>query len=289
MAKSRQAVVLVTGASSGLGNAVATFLAKKSLKVYGTSRDPSARPRKADEFFDLLPMDSADGDSVEAAVAEVLRREGRIDALVCNAGMGIAGPVEETPVDEAVRQMDVNFFGAVRAVKAVLPEMRAKGGTILVIGSMAGLTGIPFQAYYSASKYALEGFVESLRLELKPFPVRLAIVEPGDFRTGFTAARKILTRPDSPYAAYASNAISQMERDERGGALPILMARLVHRLLSKRRLATRYRVGMLFQRVFIAAKPFIPSGLFELGFSAMYGLLPAAAPGKPAKAAPPRP
>jgi len=278
MSEPKQAVVLVTGASSGLGNAVATFLAKKGMTVYGTSRDPAARTRRADEFFELVAMDAADGTSVERAVAGILEKEGRLDAVICNAGMGIAGPVEETPVEEAVRQLDVNFFGAVRVIRASLPALRRDGGRILVVDSMAGRTGIPFQAYYSASKYALEGLVESLRLELRPFPVQATLIEPGDFRTGFTSARRMLTAPGSPYASWAAAAIGQMEKDERAGASPILMARLALKLLGRKKLAVRYTVGMPIQRLFMVLKRFLPAALFELGFAAMYGLL-----GKPAE------
>lgn len=273
MAKTDMPVALVTGASSGLGNAVATHLAKKGLRVYGTSRNPAQAERKDDEFFELVAMDAGSMESVQSAVDLVLSREGRIDVLVCNAGMGIAGSVEETPLADIERQMDVNFIGAVRAIKAVLPAMRDKGITILVVGSMAGRTGIPFQAFYSASKFALEGFVESLRLELKPFPVRLAIIEPGDFRTGFTAARKTLVPDGSPYARFAKAAIGQMEKDEQNGAWPIDMARLVLKLARAKRLRTRYTVGMPVQRVFMVLKRWLPDGLFELGFAAMYGLL----------------
>lgn len=264
---------MVTGASSGLGNAIATHLAKKGMRVYGTCRNPSQAKRKDDEFFELIAMDSSDAESVQTAVDTVLKREGRIDLLVCNAGMGIAGPVEETPLADIEQQMDVNFMGAVRAVKAVLPAMRQRGMTILLVGSMAGRTGIPFQAFYSASKFALEGFVESLRLELRPFPVRLAIIEPGDFRTGFTAARKKLAKDGSPYERYAQAAIGQMEKDEQNGAWPIDMARLVLKLAQARRLKTRYTVGMPIQRVFMMIKRWLPDSLFELGFAALYGLL----------------
>lgn len=268
-----QPVVLVTGATSGLGNAVATFLAKKGYTVYGTGRDPESRQRKADEFFELVRMDASEPGSPAAAVAAVLEREGRLDAVVCNAGMGIAGPVEETPIEDAVRQMDVNFFGAVRVIQAALPALRRKGGRIIVVGSMAGRTGIPFQAFYSASKYALEGLVESLRLELRPFPVQATIVEPGDFRTGFTASRKTVTAEGSPYARWAAAAIGQMEKDERSGAYPIEMARLVLKLLGKRKLAVRYSVGMPIQRVFMVLKALLPARAFEFGFAALYGLL----------------
>ena len=271
MAENGKRVVLVTGASSGLGNACATYLSKKGYAVYGTSRDPQAAQRKADEFFELIRMDAEDDDSVKLAVDYVLEKEGRIDVLLCNAGMGIAGPVEETPAPEAARQMDVNFLGAARVVTATLPSMRKTGGTILVTGSIAGRAGVPFQAYYSASKFALEGFVESLRMELKPFPVRIAIVEPGDFRTGFTAARSTAAVPEgSPYREAMVRAIGVMEHDEREGSNPIEMARLVYALLGRKRLRVRYTVGPLFERFAAGLKRVIPSRWYEAIMASYY-------------------
>ncbi|PKL08302.1 MAG: short-chain dehydrogenase/reductase [Spirochaetae bacterium HGW-Spirochaetae-7] len=227
MADRKRTGVLVTGSSSGLGNAIATQLAKGN----------------------------------------------RIDALVCCAGMGIAGAVEETPIAEASRQMDVNFMGVVRIVKAVLPGMRENGGTILVVGSMAGLTGIPFQSFYSASKYALEGFVESLRMELCGFPVRVALIEPGDFKTGFTSARRILGLGEgSPYAVAGRRAIGVMEDSERAGYDPVLVARLALKLISRKRLRSRYTVGPGFQKFAMVLKRFIPHRLYEALFMIYYKL-----------------
>lgn len=273
MAERKRVVALVTGASSGLGNAVATQLAKKGYAVYGASRSAETRQRKADEFFEPVTMDASSDGSVSAAVAYVLAKEGRIDALVCCAGMGIAGAVEETPVAEAIRQMDVNFIGVVRIVQSVLPGMRKAGGTILVIGSMAGLTGIPFQSFYSASKYALEGFVESLRMELCQFPVRVALIEPGDFRTGFTSARRILgLGADSPYAVQGRRAIKVMEDSERAGSDPVIVARLVLSLLARKKLRSRYTVGPGVQKFAMVLKRFLPHRLYELLIMANYQL-----------------
>jgi NAD(P)-dependent dehydrogenase (short-subunit alcohol dehydrogenase family) len=168
MPDQKKQVVFISGASSGIGNACAAFLAKKGYIVYGTSRKPAKAPRKADEFFELISMDLSDTASIHAAVKLVLEKEGRIDVLLCNAGMGISGPVEESPLEDIRRQMDINFLGAVQLIQAVLPAMRQAGsGRILVTGSIAGRIGLPFQAFYSASKFALEGFVEALRMEIR--------------------------------------------------------------------------------------------------------------------------
>ncbi|MBN1518791.1 MAG: SDR family oxidoreductase [Spirochaetales bacterium] len=275
MADTRKRVVLVTGASSGIGNSTATYLAKKGYKVYGTSRAPDSRPRRADEFFELVKMDTQNSDSVRKALDGILSAEGRLDALICNAGMGISGPVEETPIDDVIRQMDVNFVGTVRTIQAVLPSMRvAGGGTILVLSSIMGKVALPFQSFYTASKFALEGFMEGLRMETRRFGIRAALIEPGDFRTGFTASRrKAELAEGSPYGPWVNSALGIAEHDEQNGADPILIARLAHRLIQARSLKARYTVGPFAQRALIALRPFLPDALVEFGVMAMYGQL----------------
>ncbi|OHD19576.1 MAG: hypothetical protein A2Y38_25220, partial [Spirochaetes bacterium GWB1_59_5] len=280
----RKRVVLVTGASSGIGNASATQLAKKGYAVYGTSRFPEDRRRRADEFFELIRMDVTDDDSVSTAVAYIVAREGHIDALLCCAGIGIAGAVEETPITEASRQFDVNFLGVARTVQAVLPAMKATGGSILILGSMAGLVGVPFQAYYSASKFALEGFVDSLRMELadagimirrksgnkvekrreKKTGVQVSLIQPGDFKTGFTAARAVFGLAEGgPYTEAGRRALSVMEESEKAGSDPILVARLVLKLLNRKRIKARYAVGPLAQRFAMAMRIMLPRSIQE--------------------------
>ncbi len=274
MAEQRRKVVFISGASSGIGNSCAAFLAKKGFIVYGTSRNPSKAQRKADEFFNLLPMDILDGESVRQAVASVLDKEGCIDLLLCNAGMGIAGPAEETPLEDAQRQMDTNFLGAVRLIQETLPAMRKAGrGMILVTSSIGGRIGLPFQAFYSASKFALEGFVDALRMEIKHFGVQAALIEPGDFRSGFTASRnKLATEEGGPYAELAAAALNKAEADENGGADPVAIARLVHKLALSERLKPRYTVGSFAQRLAVVLKDFLPDTLVERGVMSYYGM-----------------
>ncbi len=275
MTELKKQVVFISGASSGIGNACAAFLAKKGHLVYGTSRKPAKAQRKADEFFELIAMDLSDAASIQAAVRLVLEKEGRIDLLVCNAGMGISGPAEESPLEDIRRQMDTNFLGSVQLIQAALPAMRQAGsGKILVTSSIAGRIGLPFQAFYSASKYALEGFVEALRMEIKGFGIQATLIEPGDFRSGFTEARqKAAPLPASPYAEAAGIALAKAEQDEINGGYPIDIARLVLALMRAKRLAVRYTVGSLGQRIAAAIKPLLPSRFAEFLIMAYYGLL----------------
>ena len=261
-------VVLVTGATNGLGKACAEHLAARGYRVYGTGRKPSS-PEAGGVI--LLSLDVTDDQSVRKAVREILDREGRIDAVVCNAGYGIAGPVEETPLAEAKSQFETNFFGTLRTIQAVLPSMRAAGrGRVLVVGSMAGLAGVPYQSLYSAAKFALEGLVEALRLEMKAFGIRCAIVEPGDHRTGFTDARKKSAAPGSPYAAAMERSLGAREKEERNGSDPADMARLVERLLRTDRLRVRYMVGPGFQKLAMTLKRVLPSRTYEWIMSSYY-------------------
>src|SRR5258708_5074118 len=148
-------IALITGASSGIGRACAAHLAARGIRVYGTSRNPPT--------FTMLRVDVTDDQSVQSAIAAILQREGRLDIVVNNAGIAIAGPLELTSIEEAKRQIDVNLFGAFRVCRAVLPIMRRQGGGYIVnVGSIGGLIAIPYQPLYSASKLAPEGMTESL-------------------------------------------------------------------------------------------------------------------------------
>lgn len=271
-------VVLITGASSGIGKACAEFLHGQGYRVYGTSRRAPRAVLETQEGegyqqgFPLIPLDVISDESVERGVGTVLAREGRLDVLVNNAGFGLAGAVEETTVDEAREQFDTNFFGTLRLCRAVLPTMRQQGGGyILNVSSIAGLIGIPFQALYSASKFAVEGFTEALRLEVAPHGIRVVLVEPGDFRTGFTASRRLARAAHSPvYADRQAKALGVMERDETHGATPESVARLVYRIIRKGSPRLRYAVGPASETVALALKRLAPSRLFEWGIASYY-------------------
>jgi NAD(P)-dependent dehydrogenase (short-subunit alcohol dehydrogenase family) len=258
-------VALVTGTSSGLGKAIAADLARDGYRVYGTSRQV-AEPGTSSAGFHLLAMDVDRDASVEAAIASVVRREGRLDVVISNAGMNIAGALEDTSSEEALAQFQTNFFGTHRVCRFSLPHLRLRERAhIVVIGSLGGLFGLPFQGMYCASKFALEGYCEALRMELRGFGVRVAIVEPGDFISGYTAARKIAAAGGerSAFAARFKTALQVMEKDELGGVDPRVISRKVRRIIAADRPALRHQAGAWLQTAAARCKPFLPAGIFE--------------------------
>jgi NAD(P)-dependent dehydrogenase (short-subunit alcohol dehydrogenase family) len=264
-------VVLITGASSGIGAACAELLAQRGFRVYGSSRNPDFRPKS----YQGLQMDVRDDQSVESAIASVLKETGSIDALVNNAGCGLAGAVEDTQTQEALRQMDVNFMGAFRVARAVLPGMRQRrSGVIVNISSLGGVFGLPFQSFYSASKFALEGFTESLRHEVGSLGIRVALVEPGDVKTGFTGSRVLAAAagPASAYAVPFSNCMRIVEKEEGQGVPPELIAVLVCRIIEGKAKGQRYTCGHFSQRLSAVLKRLLPGGLFESIIGSFYGI-----------------
>jgi NAD(P)-dependent dehydrogenase (short-subunit alcohol dehydrogenase family) len=269
-------VVLITGASSGIGKACAEHLHARGFRVYGTSRRAPEAPAPGASGFLQIAMDVTSEDSVAGAMQQILAREGRIDVVLNNAGDGVAGAVEDTSIAEAQRQLDTNFFGVLRVCRAALPIMRAQGsGLIVNISSLGGLVGLPFQGLYSASKFAVEGLTEVLRMEVRPFGVRVTLIEPGDFRTGFTAQRRKAAAADghSAYAVRFGKALAIMERDEAGGADPLAVARLLERIIHTQSPLPRYKVGRFFQKLSTGLlRQILPQKLFEYLLMMSYGL-----------------
>ncbi len=262
---SKGRVALVTGASSGLGRAIANDLQGAGYRVYGTSRKVAGADNPYGDF-ELIKMDIDHDASVEAAIGALVGREGGLDVVVSNAGMGIAGALEDTSSEEAFAQFQTNFFGTHRVCRAALPHLRARERAhIVVVGSIAGLIAVPFQGMYSAAKFALEGYCEALCMELRGSSVRVAIVEPGDFATGFTAARRLTigSGQGSAYRATFEAALAVIEKDETGGADPVLVGRMVRRIIETHRPALRHLVGPFLQTAVARAKPFLPGATFE--------------------------
>ena len=225
-------VVFITGISSGFGLETARLLSQEGHTVYGTvRRDVEPLPK-----VHYLQVDVRDKQAVSETVRQVVEKEGRIDVLINNAGMGIGGPLEFATEEEVRLQMDTNFMGLVHCVDAVLPYMRQqKCGKIIALSSIGGLMGLPFQGFYSASKFAIEGYCEALRLETKSFGIQVVVLRPGDFSTGFTGSRKKVA-DEAALEAYPiyKTAIEKVEHDENGGLKPSVLARKISQIIQKK-------------------------------------------------------
>jgi NAD(P)-dependent dehydrogenase (short-subunit alcohol dehydrogenase family) len=273
MTTQSKGVVLITGASSGIGQACGLHLAAYGYRVYGTSR--RAGPDTPPGALAMIPMDVTSDASVERGVEWVLNREKRLDVVVNNSGIAVAGAIENTSMDEAREQLDVNFFGVLRVCRTVLPILRRqRGGYIVNIGSIGGLIGLPYQAMYSASKFALEGFTESLRLEARPFGIRVVLIEPGDHKTPLTFNRRRVARSDEDQAYLTSfeGAIERMARDEQNGPEPAGVARLLRGIIETPNPRLRYTIGPIAQQAAVFMKRLLPYAITEYAMRAYYGL-----------------
>ena len=255
-------VILVTGVSSGFGRSMACALAAAGHRVYGVSRRELRDPELSRALAGYIQGDLCQMETAERAVAETLAAEGRIDVLINDAGGGIGGALEDTDDEQLHRLMELNFFAMARMCRAALPVMRRQGrGKIINLSSLGGLVGLPFQGAYSASKYAIEGYSEALRCEAAPFGVSVVLVEPGDFRTGFTGSRKIVGE-GSDYSVLRQRAIRRIEKDETGGSDPAVLARLMVALVAREHPRLRYTVGGVGQRLLIKSRRLMGDRLF---------------------------
>jgi NAD(P)-dependent dehydrogenase (short-subunit alcohol dehydrogenase family) len=265
-------VVLITGASSGFGRVTAALLSARGMRVYGTSRQPVEGPLP----YAMVRMDVGDDASVRTAIDGIVADAGRIDVAINNAGIAVSGSVEDTSIEEARLQLETNFLGTVRVIQTVLPHMRERRtGTIINVSSLAGLVGMPFQALYSASKFAVEGLTEGLRLELAPFGVHVVLIEPGDFRTEMTAHRIVARRAEGgAYAAQFRRTLAVYVDGETGGADPMLFARTVERIIAAPSPRVRYLIGSRAQRLAAMSKRVVSARLFERLMKAFCRVLP---------------
>jgi len=233
--------VLVTGASSGIGQATAGLLAERGFTVFGTARKPDSAKSHG---FTMLALDVRSDESVRACVDQVMAKTGRLDVLVNNAGYSLTGAAEETSVDEAKAQLETNFFGVVRMVNAVLPGMRAaNAGKIINISSLAGNTAIPYSGFYSASKFAVEGYSEALWYEVRPFGISVSLVEPGFVNTPIGEASPAAARPLPAYDASRKSMLAAFGHSLQGGIPPEQVARRVLQIIEQPNPGLRYRVG----------------------------------------------
>ena len=250
--------VLITGGSSGIGLAAAQAFGEAGWRVYTLSRNPAKTPSVLH-----LRADVTDEAAVRSAIETVVSREGRLDVLVNCAGFGISGAAEFTDAADARRQFDVNFFGVVNVCKAALPFLRAQGGgRIINVSSVAAPVAIPFQSFYSASKAAINSYSCALANEVRPFGISVTAVQPGDIRTGFTAARKKTVTGDDVYGGRISRSVSRMERDEEGGMEPSRVGTFLRAIARKRRVKPLYTVGFSYRCVCLLCK-ILPCGVLN--------------------------
>ena len=255
-------IVLITGASSGIGKAIGEFLFHKGYSVYGTSRNPE---KISNSLFPLIALDVRNSESIQAAVAKVLTISGRIDILINNAGVGITGPIEELATQEMRNNFETNFFGPLEVIKTILPHMRAQQlGLIINITSIAGYMGLPYRGIYSASKSALEIASEALSIEVKAFGIKVVNVAPGEFDTNIAAGRyHAPVLEDSVYKVPYKNTLDTIDSHVHKGDDPIVLAMVIHQIIENNNPNLHYKVGAFLQKFSIVLKRILPDRIYE--------------------------
>lgn len=258
----KQKVVLITGGSSGIGKTTAVYLSSKNYRVYGTSRNPDAVESSG---FPLLKMDVRETSSIQSAIDTLIKKEGSIDVLINNAGVGITGPLEEIPSEEIKNNFETNLFGPIEVIKGVVPHMRnQKNGLIINVTSIAGYMGLPFRSVYSSSKGALELVTESLRMELKPFGIRLTNIAPGDFATSIASRRfHAPVLKNSPYEEVYQNQLDTINQHVDDGLDPEVMAKAIHKIMNSKNIKVHHKVGAFMQKFSIFLKRVLPDTWYE--------------------------
>jgi len=260
---SEKKVVLITDSFSGNGQSIARLLAQRGFTVFGTSRNPSSVQTIPD--VEVLSLDVHLDESVNACVNTLLKKAGRMDILVNNAGYVVGGAIEEITLEQAKAQFETNFFGVARMVKAVLPIMRRQGnGQIINISSAVGLAPLPFLGFYSASKFALEGYTEALRHEVKPFQIRVSLVEPGFIKTNLLHYMQYGTDLVSDYDPWQQRASKAYRQYVEKALEPAQVAECVLHVIESRSPKLRYTVGKDASRIF-RLRRLLPESLFEQG------------------------
>lgn len=266
--------VLVTGAGSGIGRAIAERLARSGCSVVATVRDPerarglTSDAQRAALALEYRALDLDWPDQIDA-LASALEAAGGIDVLVNNAGYGVYGAVEDVDTDQVTRQFQVNLFGPLHLTRRLLPGLRQRRGRIVWVGSLAGRQSLAFQAHYAATKAATAAFSDALRMELKPLGVSVSCVEPGDVATGFTSARQILTKDDSVYAQRAQRSLAAVEREERTSPGPENVARAVEQLVLRRRSPPRVATGHMGRTIALFLR-LVPHAVAQAAVARLY-------------------
>lgn len=263
--------IFITGGSSGIGKCIGEYLTQKGYEVYGSSRNPE---KYKDSKFTLVELDVTKPDSIQKCVENLLIKTDHIDVLINNAGAGITGPLEEIPMEMVKTNFETNLFGPVGMINAVLPSMRAqKAGLIINITSIAGYMGLPFRGVYSASKGALEIITEAYRMELKPFNVQMTNLAPAAFSTNIAAGRyHAPEKDDSPYKATYGKTLKLLNGHVDAGQDPIILAKLVHRIMQSKHPKIHYKAGAFLQKFSIVLKRILPDAVYERLLMSFYKL-----------------
>lgn len=255
-------VILITGVSSGIGLISAEYLSVQGHTVYGIGRNAEYK----NAHFHYASIDVNNEIELQKFIQFILEKENRIDVLINNAGIHILGSIEHIPHHAVLEVFNSNLFGALHAIRMVLPSMKKENsGLIICISSIGGICGLPFQGIYCASKFAIEGICESLRMEVSKSNINVVLVEPGDFNTPITKNRKVdsNTLHDTFYEKQFVSTKYKVELDESSGMKPIHLAYLIEKIMSKKNPALRYTAGKILQRIVPFLKRMLPSSLFE--------------------------
>ncbi len=252
-------IILLTGASSGIGAKVARQLVDLNHIVYGTSRK-----RQSNGFFPWIVMDVNDSVSIAKGIQGIIEKHGRLDVLINNAGLGMISSLEEAPQLKVDQVMNTNFGGVVRMIQAVLPQMRKqRSGKIINVSSIAGLMGLPYRSIYSASKFAVEGLTESLRQEVMKFGIQVCSIQPGSIKTNIKANRLSHLPPDSPYNPEIANTADIIDAEVAAGIDAEEVGKMVASLLVKSYWRSKYVVAKPFQIGVTKMRPIFPARPFE--------------------------
>jgi NAD(P)-dependent dehydrogenase (short-subunit alcohol dehydrogenase family) len=266
-------VIVVTGATSGMGKACVEKLSARGHMVFGTVYGIPMLPEWTDLPYTLVPCDITQQHEVEAFLARVMEAANRIDVLINCAGFGLEGGVEDTTVEEAKLQFDVNFFGTHRVIREVLPIMRGQGsGKVITISSLAAqVPAVPFQGFYSMSKKAVDGLTEALRMECRPFGIQATTINPGDMKTDFTSNRvsAAALQPGSPYYEMSVKSIGAMKHSEMSAEGPEVVGELVCRLVQTKKLKPRYFIGAKYKALVFLTR-FMSNARLEKLMNALY-------------------
>lgn len=268
---SMKRVVFITGASSGIGEAIATNLYNSGYIVYGGNRN--IKIGKAFNFH-FLQLDVRDEKSIQTAINFVIQKEGRIDILINNAGLGMIGAIEDTSISESKSIFETNVFGLHAMCNTVIPHMRKqKNGLIINVSSIAGRVGLPYRGIYNATKHAIEGFTEALSMELIPFNIKVIILEPGDFRTNINTNRKIAKKaldPSSVYYKSFNRTLEQVHEEIESAWTPDKIANDVDRIINYKYPRLRFVSAPIKQKLTLIMHKILPARMYEAIISYFY-------------------